>query len=230
MLAYLFDFASIFYPKFCDECGKTLIMREKCICSQCLASLAKTNFHTYKDNPLEMVFAGRVSIFRAAAFCFFRKENIMQNIIHKLKYKGNKEIGFYLGYLFGLKLIESEDFNSVDVIIPIPLHKKKQKKRGYNQSEYISRGIAKAMSKQIDTTSLIRIIDTSTQTRKSRYHRWENVSEIFKTTKQENLANKHILLVDDIVTTGATIESAAEQLLNISGTTISVACLGFAGF
>ena len=179
MLSILYDFASLFYPRFCDECGKTLVMREKCICLQCLADLAETNFHTYKDNPLELVFSGRVAIFRAAAFCFFRKESTIQNIVHKLKYKGNKEVGFYLGYVFGLRLKDNEDFKSVDVIVPIPLHRNRSKKRGYNQSEHISEGIAKAMSKQVDTTSLIRIVDTSTQTKKSRYHRWEMLRKFF---------------------------------------------------
>jgi len=229
MLSYLIDFISLFYPRWCKCCKRTLACGEEYICLYCLASLAETDFHTYKDNPLEMVFAGRVAISRAAAYCFFRKGGTIQAIVHELKYNGCKKVGSYLGYLFGLTLREYEDFNSVDVIIPIPLHKKKLKKRGYNQSYYIAKGIAEAMSKQVNATSLIRIIDTATQTKKSRYDRWENVSNIFQITDHEELKDKHILLVDDIVTTGSTIESAAQQLLSISGTKVSIACLGYAG-
>ena len=175
-----------------------------------------------------MVFAGRIPVCRAVAFCFFRQGNIMQNIIHQLKYAGNTEIGIYLGHLFGLSLAESKIFEMVDIILPIPLHKKKLKKRGYNQSVYIAKGIAKALSKPIDTTSLARVVATSTQTKKTRYARWENISDVFQLTAPEKLAGKHILLVDDVVTTGSTIESAAQQLLQLEGTKISVACLGFA--
>ena len=229
MLSYLFDFLSLFFPKCCNVCSTALVRGEECLCLYCLSKLPKTNFHTQKDNPLEMTFAGRIPVFRATAFCFFRKGNIMQNIVHQLKYKGNKEIGFYLGNMLGLALTGDKDFDAVDVILPIPLHAKKLKKRGYNQSECISKGIAQVMSKQIDTTSLIRVVNASTQTKKSRYSRWENVSENFQITAHNKLANKHILLVDDIITTGATIEAAAQQLLTVKGIKISVACLGYAG-
>ena len=228
MLSYLTDFVALFYPKYCYECKRTLAEGENYFCSHCLSNLPKTNFHTQKNNPLEMVFAGRVPVFRAVAFCFFKKGNMMQNIVHKLKYKGNKEIGTYLGYIFGLYLIENEDIKTIDIIIPIPLHTKKLQKRGYNQSEYIAKGMAKAMSKPIDDTSLIRVVDTSTQTKKTRYARWENTSDIFQLTAPEKLTGKHILLVDDIITTGATIESAAQQLMQLKEIKISVACLGFA--
>ena len=230
MLSYLTDFVALFYPKYCDGCGRTLVRGEDCICSFCLSNLPKTDFHIYKDNPLEMVFAGRVPVVRAAAFCFFRKGNITQRLVHQLKYKGRKDIGVYLGHLFGLRLSEDKDFQSVDVILPIPLHAKKLRKRGYNQSEHIANGIAKVIPKPVDTKSLIRIVETATQTNKTRYARWENASEVFQLTAPEELAGKHILLVDDIVTTGATIESAAQQLMQLNGTRISVACLGYATY
>jgi len=228
MLSYFADFLALFYPKYCDGCGKTLTRGEQCLCSFCLSSLPKTNFHTDQNNPLEMVFAGRVPIFKAAAFCFFKKGNITQHVVHQLKYKGKREIGIYLGHLFGLDLSENKDFLSVDIILPIPLHPKKLKKRGYNQSEQIAKGIAKSMSKPVDTKSLIRIVETATQTNKTRYARWENASEIFQLAAPEKLIGKHILLVDDIVTTGATVESAAQQLTHLDGIKISIACLGYA--
>jgi len=174
-----------------------------------------------------MVFAGRVPVCRATSFCFFRRGNIMQNIVHQLKYKGNREIGIYLGYLFGLSLVKDKDFETVDIILPIPLHAKKLKKRGYNQSEYIAKGIAKALSKSLNTSLLIRVIENPTQTKKSRYARWENAADIFQLTAPEKLTNKHILLVDDVITTGATMESAAQQFTPLKDTKISIACLGF---
>ena len=220
------DFFSLFFPRYCNCCGRSVATGEECLCNYCASNLPQTNFHTYKNNPVEMLFAGKFPVFRATAFCFFKKKNIMQTLIHQLKYRGNKEIGVYLGHLVGLNLLESKDFASVDVILPIPLHIKKLKKRGYNQSECIAKGMAKTMSKPIDNTSLIRIVATSTQTKKNRYARWENTSGIFRLTAPEKLTNKHVLLVDDIITTGATIESAAHELLSVEGIKISVACLG----
>jgi len=227
MFSYLFDFVALFYPKYCNGCKKTLIKGEKYLCNFCLSNLPKTNFHTYKNNPVEMVFAGRVPVFRATAFCFFRHGNITQSVIHQLKYKENRELGIYLGYLLGLNLAKEKDFETVDIILPIPLHAKKLKKRGYNQSECIAKGIAKAMPKPIDTNSLVRVVETPTQTKKSRYARWENAADIFQLAAPERLTGKHILIVDDVVTTGATIESAAQQLMHLKDTKISVACLGY---
>ena len=228
VISYLSDFMSFLYPKYCNGCKRTLAKGEKCLCSHCVSNLPQTNFHTYENNPIEMVFAGRIPVCRAVAFCFFRQGNIMQNIVHQLKYAGNMEIGIYLGYLFGLSLKENKVFETVDIILPIPLHKKKFKTRGYNQSACIAKGMARALSKPVDTKSLTRIVATSTQTKKTRYARWENISDVFQLIVPEKLAGKHILLVDDIVTTGSTIESAAQQLLTLEDIKISVACLGFA--
>jgi ComF family protein len=191
--------------------------------------LSRTDFHIYKNNPVEMIFAGRFPVFRATALCFFKQKNTLQKLIHQLKYNENEGIGVYLGYLLGLTLMESEDFQSVDVIIPIPLYSKKQKKRGYNQSEKIGKGVMEVMSKPMDTSSLIRVMNTSTQTKKERFQRWENTIEIFQLTKTNTLTGKHILLIDDVITTGATIESAAQLLLTIPAVKISIACLGYAG-
>jgi len=225
---YLADFLALFYPKYCYGCNSSLVKDEKCLCLQCLADLPKTNFHLQKNNPVEMLFAGRVPVFRATAFYSFRKEGIIQHLVHQLKYKGKREIGNYLGYLFGQSLMKDEDFQSVDVILPIPLHSQKKKKRGYNQSESICNGIAKGMGKEHNYSALIRIVDTQTQTKKSRYSRWENVSQIFKVQHPEKLEGRHILLVDDVVTTGATIEAAAQTLLEVPNAKVSIACLAWA--
>jgi len=227
-LSLFSDFVALFYPKYCDICDRTLVKGEECLCTHCLSDLPRTNFHLQKDNPVEMTLAGRSSVSRATAFCFFRKGNSMQKIIHQLKYKGNKGIGVFLGKLFGLSLLESEDYKSIDIIIPVPLHPHKMKKRGYNQSEYIAVGIGEVMSKKVNISSLIRTVNTSSQTKKMRYGRWENVSTVFELKTVDNLTGKHILLVDDVITTGATLEAASQILLNIPNTKVSVACLACA--
>ena len=227
MLSYLADFISLFYPTYCKGCGQTLIRGEKHLCCHCLSNLPKTNFHTYKNNPIEMIFAGRVPIFRATSFCFFRQGNVIQTVVHQLKYNKNQAIGTYMGHLLGSCLLKDKEFASIDIILPIPLHPNKRKKRGYNQSECIGKGLAKIMSKEMDTTSLIRTVETSSQTKKTRYERVENTSGIFQVTSPEKLTNKHILLIDDVITTGATIESAAQQLVSLIGTKVSVASLAY---
>ena len=228
LTGYLFDFLALFYPNYCLGCDNSLVKGEQYLCSQCLAKLPKTQFHWQKNNPVEMLFAGRVPIFRATAFCSFHKEGLIQHLVHQLKYKNKREIGTYLGLLFGLDLVENEDFQSVDILLPIPLHPHKQKKRGYNQSEAICDGIAKGMQKECDYKLLVRTTDTQTQTKKSRYNRWENVSQIFKVLHPEQLEGKHILLVDDVVTTGSTLEAVAQILLEIPNAKVSVACLAWA--
>ena len=227
ILKYLSDFIALFYPDYCLGCGKIMVRGEKCLCLYCLVKLPKTHFHLHKNNAVEMLFAGRVPIFRATAFYSFHKESLVQHLIHQLKYKGQQIVGSYLGELFGMSLLESDDFQSIDIIVPVPLHPHKKKKRGYNQSEIICDGIAKGMNKERNYSLLVRTIDTKTQTKKNRYSRWENVSQIFNVLHPEKLENKHILLVDDVVTTGATLEAIAQILLKIPNVKVSIACLTY---
>jgi ComF family protein len=180
------------------------------------------------DSPLDKVFWGRAQLAHTAALYNFQKKSKVQHLIHQLKYKGRMDVGIHLGKLLGTDLAKSEAFQDVTLVVPVPLHPGKQRKRGYNQSEQIAIGLAKAMNIGMDATSFVRTVDTETQTRKSRFARWENVKEIFKVTAPAELANRHILLVDDVITTGATLESAAHMLLKIEGVKLSVACIGFA--
>ncbi len=150
-----------------------------------------------------------------------------QRLVHRLKYKGKKEIGITLGKLLGRQLSESPFFRDADLLIPVPLHPAKQKKRGYNQSEVIASGMETAMKADLKADLLFRKVHTATQTRKSRYERWENVKDIFGLREAETLKDKHIILVDDVITTGATLEACAETLLEISGIRISVASLAY---
>lgn len=222
------DFISLIYPHLCASCGKTLYKHEYCICSYCKISFPETNFHLEKDNPVSKIFWGRVNIHCAAAFCYFRKGDNIQNVMHQLKYKGNQAIGVEMGRLYGLKLKNSEWFNPVEIIIPVPLHHTRLKKRGYNQAEQIAIGLSETMKATVNTSVLIRKTATDTQTRKTHYERWKNVDTIFHITDQETLANKHILLVDDVVTTGATLEACAQALSQVNGIKISIATLAFA--
>lgn len=173
------------------------------------------------------MFWGRVKIEHAAAFLYFEKESKFQNIFHELKYNGKKELGIFLGNLYGRKLVESR-FNSVDLILPVPLHKTRRNKRGYNQSELIALGISECIKKPVDTNSVMRTKATKTQTSRSRYERWLNVEGIFKCVDKSLLENKHVLVIDDIITTGATTESLIQEISDVPGIKISVAVLAVA--
>jgi ComF family protein len=225
---FIEDFISLLYPNVCAACGNSLFKHEEIICTYCLYHLPKTNYHLLEASPLDKVFWGRAQLSHTAALYNFQKKSKVQHLIHQLKYKGRTDVGIYLGKVLGTDLAKTQAFMDVDKVIPVPLHPDKQRKRGYNQSEQIAIGMAKAMNTEMDSTSFIRTVDTQTQTKKSRFARWENVKEIFQVTSASELANKHILLVDDVITTGATLESAAHILLSIEGLRLSIACIGYA--
>lgn len=227
-MSYIYDFFSLFFPRVCYSCENTLFRHEEVLCSYCLHQLPKTNFHSEADNPVSKIFWGRVNIYHASSLYFFSKGSKVQHLLHQLKYKGKKEIGIYLGKLLGMDLLESPYYSDIDVIIPVPLHPKKQRKRGYNQSEMFARGLAESLVKPIDIRTLVRTYASETQTKKSRFKRWENVKEIFDLKNHNHLLGKHILLVDDVVTTGATLEACANMLLNIPGVKVSIATIACA--
>ena len=209
-------------------CGNSLFKNEETICTLCCYHLPKTNFHLLKDNSVSKLFWGRVKIESAASYYFFQKESKTQKLIHQLKYQKQKEIGIYLGKQYGYELMKSEFFNTIEVIVPVPLHQKKLKKRGYNQSELFAKGLSQSMQVEINTDALFRAINTESQTKKTKDNRWENVKDIFQIKNAEHLQNKHILLVDDVVTTGATIEACASMLLTIEGAKVSIATIACA--
>lgn len=218
----------LLFPRTCFACGEQLLQHEHEICTSCLYDLPRTNFHQQFDNPVARLFWGRTRFESACAFFYFHKGGKVQKLIHQLKYKGQKEIGFELGRQFGYELINSPLFADIDVIIPVPLHPEKEALRGYNQSKFIADGISSVLQKPVDDQSLVRTIKNSTQTKKSRYERWENVDKIFTIRKDNMLKNKHILLVDDVVTTGSTLEACANKVLEINGAKISMATLAVA--
>ena len=202
--------------------------QEEILCTKCLFHLPKTNFHLHENNPVSRVFWGRVELNAATSYLFFSKQGKTQRLMHNLKYRGKKQVGIYLGNKFGKELKKSELYNTVQVVIPVPMHPKKQQKRGYNQSDLIAEGIALAMNAEIQVDNLVKVHNTTSQTKKSRYKRWENVKDVFQVRNEALLQNKHILIVDDVITTGATIEACAHRLSSIKGITISVASLAYA--
>jgi len=227
MVAVLNDILELFFPGLCITCGKKLITREKFICFDCEQDLPRTRFHSDSENKVAQLFWGRVKLENATSWLFFRKGSRYQKLVHCMKYKGMKEIGEEMGGMFGRELTASP-FKMVDLVIPVPLHPQKQRKRGFNQSEWIARGIAAEMGKPLSTGNLIRNLSNPTQTRKNRFERWQNVEGIFSVAGPELIRLKHILLVDDVVTTGSTLEASAVALLAAGVEKVSIATLACA--
>jgi ComF family protein len=222
------DFLALFFPRLCAGCHTALVRGEDVLCLGCLIDLPKTGFEKQSDNPVAQLFWGRADIRLATSFCSFDKGGIMQHLMHQLKYKGSTEVGEKLGKLLGIDLIKSEPFREIELIVPVPLHPKRERSRGYNQSAVIGKGLSSAMEIPLVTGNLIRNHYSNTQTNKGRFERWENVKELFAVRKPELLAGKHLLLVDDVVTTGSTLEACVQVLLKIPGTTVSIATLAYA--
>lgn len=225
---WLSSFLSLFFPRCCVVCGRPLAKGEECICTMCNINLPRTNYHLWKENPVEQLFWGKIPLERATSFFFYRKGSDFRQILHQLKYGGQKEIGTVMGRYMAAELLPSGFFQGIDVIVPIPLHKKKQRLRGYNQSEWIARGIAAVTKIPVDTESVMRCKNTETQTRKSAFERWENVDGIFDLPHSECFIGKHVLIIDDVLTTGATTVACASRLQEVEGIRVSVLTLAMA--
>jgi ComF family protein len=219
---------SFFYPRTCISCGNVLLQHEHLFCLHCLYNLPETRYHEFERSPVSQLFWGRSSLEYVGAFLFYKKGDKVQKILHHLKYYGTKEVGTFLGNIYGTQLIQHEKWKKIDMIIPIPLHKKKERKRGYNQSEWIAKGLSAGMQIPYNTNLLIRSEFTETQTKKSRFHRWQNVKDVFQLTDLNMLNHKHILLCDDVLTTGATLEAAVQKLAVVPSVKISVVTLATA--
>jgi competence protein ComFC len=228
LMALINDFLSLIYPRYCEACEGLLYKHERVICNKCALGLPKSNFHLNNKNPIVMALGGRVPLQNASSLFVFEKAGKVQNLLHALKYEKQQVIGELMGQTFYNDLKNSSFFEGIDHVVPIPLHKKKQRARGFNQSECFAKGISEKSGIPMDTQSFIRAIETSTQTKKGKAERWLNVKDAFAIKDPEVFKNKHILLVDDVITTGATIEGAWQALKTIEGIKISVATIAYA--
>lgn len=218
------DFLSLFYPPYCLGCSGPLVKGEETLCTVCLSNLPKTHYHRRGENPVLNRLAGRLPIRHGWAFLKFQKGGVVQHLLHQLKYNNCPEIGERLGKAYGHELQEASD-DQFDLIIPVPLHKSRLRHRGYNQSAWFAKGLSDALQIPWDETISIRTKATATQTRKNRAARWENVQRVFSVSSEVSLASKRILLVDDVITTGATLEACGRHLLDCGCSTISIACI-----
>ncbi len=222
------DFLSLIYPRNCVACGNSLYKHEEQVCNYCYMNLPKTNFHKQQRNPVDALFYGRSPLLLASSFYLFTKKGSIQKILHSIKYKHNKDLAVLVGKWYAEDLREDPIIGKADYIIPVPLHSKKMKSRGYNQSEEFGKGLAEGLKTSLNTTVLKRKEFTETQTKKSKYERWENVEDVFELITPETFKNKQVVLVDDVITTGATIEACCQLLQQIEGIKISVLSIAYA--
>jgi len=221
------DLVWMMYPSLCAACGRPLFTGEECICTPCRFNLPRTNFHLLPSNAVEQHFWGKVPIRNATAYYYFGKGERVQRLIHHLKYKGRKDVGSFIGRLMGREFIKSP-FSAIDLVVPVPLHQSKLRIRGYNQSDCLAEGLAQGMNKEFSFNALARTLATSTQTRKHRFERYKNVENIFRVPDSNAVQGKNILLVDDVITTGSTLISCAEAILEVPGTSVYIAAIACA--
>jgi ComF family protein len=224
-MSYATDFGTLFFPKYCSSCNRNLMHYEKAVCMHCLTHLPRLQMHDERDNAVEKLFWGRIDLEAATAFLSMPRNGISHRLIHRLKYHGDQGVGERLGALFAHELLASERMKGIDVIVPVPLHPKKLHVRGYNQCDCIARGMAETLGADISLNNLTRTHFSASQTRRGRISRWSNVKDIFWVREPEKFENKRILLIDDVITTGATIEACATALNKIQGLQLSVAAL-----
>jgi len=225
---YVTDFYRLFYPSVCGGCEIPLAKGEHHLCMQCRLELPFTGFERLKGNPVEKVFYGRVPLEFATSLLYFSKGEKVQQILHNIKYNGRKELGLYMGRLIGAQILNNTYLQDVSTIIPVPLHPQKQYLRGYNQSALLAEGISEILKQKLSTDYLKRDVFTETQTSKNRVERWENVEKAFTLRHSDYLQNKHILLVDDVLTTGSTLEACTQLLLSAPNCKVSIVTLAFA--
>ncbi len=223
------DLWELFFPKYCVVCGKRLLQTEEYLCVGCLSALPQTKMHEQRDNEMEKNLWGKLAMERASAFLYYTKGGDVRQLLYELKYYGNSDLGLFLGRWMSAQLLPSGFFQGIDGIVPVPLHDKKFKKRGYNQSEKLAEGVSAITNIPVFRQVLMRKEYTETQTHKSNYERWTNVKDVFLCANEEDLVGKHILLVDDVFTTGATMVACADALGQIPGLRISVLTLALAG-
>ncbi len=222
------DFARLFFPNNCVGCGNELFASKNLLCWHCINELPKTGFEAHSNNPTAAIFYGRLPLQHAYSWLFYNKGSLAQHLVHQIKYRRNLDLGRYMGQLMGQAMLQTDMYNDVDVLVPLPLNKKKLVKRGYNQAKLLCDGMADVLQKPVENVAVIRSRNTRTQTSKTRLERLQNVKEVFDLDDSHLLEHKHALLVDDVITTGATIEACGQMLLQIPGIKLSMASLAIA--
>lgn len=220
---YINNFSHLIFPHCCEGCGSDSIDDHHLLCSFCLNKLPETNFFSADNNPVEKIFYGRLNIVAAGAAFYFTKNSLVQHLMHQIKYKNNQILAIYLGKLLGIQLLNSNRFNDIDALIPLPLNPKREAKRGYNQAELICMGIQAITNIPIQKKIVERTVYTKTQTQQNRMSRWQNIDGVFTIKNTNWINNKHVLLIDDIVTTGATLEACGHIILKNTNAKLSIA-------
>ena len=218
------SFLHLLFPHVCTGCGSDILNEESVLCMRCIDAMPETNFELHPNNPVEKTFWGRLPLAGATAQFYFTKESLMQHLMHQFKYKRNKELGLQLGRIMGEQINRSGRFEA-DALIPLPLFPAKEKRRGYNQATILCEGMAESMKIPVLDKVIIRPQHTETQTKKGRIERWKNMEGKFILSNPAVIQNKHLLLVDDVVTTGATLEACGIELLKAEGVRLSLATL-----
>jgi len=217
----------LFFPHTCVGCGYDALSKEQLLCLACINELPLTNFHLYADNPVHRIFRGRLPLINAASYAYFTKESLLQHLLHEFKYKNRKEIGTWLAKRLAEALQTSPQFVKPDALIPVPLFAARQRQRGYNQAQIICEALSATLEIPVWQNIVIRTTRTQSQTRKSRIERWQNMEGKFELCSGQAIAGKHVMLIDDVLTTGATLEACGRALLQAPQVTLSVATIGF---
>jgi ComF family protein len=217
----------LYFPKNCPACGRPLRLFGANICGRCSQNLPETHFFEAPRNPIEKIFYGRLPINAGAAAWYFHKNSALQALLFQLKYKSNKDVGLFIGKQMGALLAASERFSSIDALVPVPLHPQALSKRGFNQAALICEGIGQVWHKPVLTGAIARTKHTSTQTKQTRAERWDNMENAFTIKDPTSINGKHLLIIDDVITTGATIEACGKTLLTIKDVRVSVAAAAY---
>lgn len=223
----LYSLLQLFFPHQCIGCKTDALPLKHLLCSRCIHQLPETSFFKHPGNPVEKAFYGRLQLEKAAALYYFTKNSRVQDLMIQLKYRGNHSAGLFLGRMMGLAMLHSGRFTDIDLLLPLPLNERKQFTRGYNQAEMICNGIHEITGLPVICHAIRRKQYTESQTTHGRVARWLNMEGVFEVTAPEILLNKHILLVDDVITTGATIEACGSYILSVTGTRLSVAAAAY---
>jgi len=213
------------FPHVCAGCGNDILDTDNLLCLDCISGLPQTGFQQYDDNPVEKAFWGRIPVAHATAQYYFTKDSLMQQLMHQFKYRGNRELGLYLGRLMGADLLQLQKFSNIEALVPLPLFAAKEKQRGYNQAAVLCYGIAEEMNIPVVKDAVARAQYTESQTKKTRVERWQNIEGRFELVNASAISGRHILLVDDVITTGATLEACGRALLQAQNVQLSIAAL-----